>query len=133
MSEKTPEQILGQIMDLLRELENVKVKTEWPIPVVRDRQGKLAKDYTLKDWYLKEQEEIAETLNEEISAWPLDGKPMRKVRLFRDGLFERILEENCDLIHTIFSKLYYLGYTEEEIEAGIRRSNEKAKERGLIY
>jgi hypothetical protein len=110
----------------------MKKMNEWPIPVVMDRQGKLAKDYTVKDWYLKMQEELAEALSEEISAWPLDGTPKREAHLLRDGLCDRILEENCDMIHTIFSKLHQFGYTEDEIADGIHSSNLKARERGLI-
>ena len=132
MSEtREPEQILEQVFDLLGELEKVKVKTEWPIPVVRDRQGKLTRDYTLKEWFLKDQEELAESLDRELAAWNLDVKP-RDIHFMRDGLSEQILEEECDRIHTIFSKLHQFGYTEDEIAAGIHRSNEKAKERGLI-
>lgn len=128
---KEPKQISREVFELLAQLEKVKVKAEWPIPVVRDRQGKLAKDYTLKDWYLKDQEELVESLDRELSVWNLDTKP-GDVHFVRDGLSEQILEEECDRIHTIFSKLHQFGYTEEEIAAGIRRSNEKAKERGLI-
>ena len=120
---------------------------EWPIPVVMDRQGKLAKDYTVKDWYLKMQEELAEALKEEISAWPLETNLAKmktyygnkehlsketEAPIYTDGLCERILEENCDMIHTIFSKLHQFGYTEEEIAEGLHKSNQKARERGLI-
>lgn len=130
MSEtKEPEQILEKVFELLRELENVKVKTEWPVPVIRDRQGKLAKDYTLKDWYLKEQEELMEFYDAAMSHWALDERPLGKASV---GQRERILEEACDQIHTIFSKMYQFGYTEDDIAKGIRKSNEKAKERGLI-
>ena len=130
MSEtKEPEQIMREVFQLLGQLEKIKVKTEWPIPVVRDRQGKLTKDYTLKEWYLKDQEELAESLDRELSVWNLDAKP-GDVH-FR-SLSEQILEEECDRIHTIFSKLHQFGYTEEEIAAGIRKSNEKARERGLL-
>jgi hypothetical protein len=131
MSEKEPEQILREVFELLAQLEKAKVKTEWPIPVVWDRQGKLAKDYTLKEWYLKDQEELAESLDRELSVWNLDTKP-GDVHFVRDGLCEQILEEECDRIHTIFSKLHQFGYTEEEIAEGIHKSNEKARERGLI-
>jgi hypothetical protein len=130
MSEtKEPEQILREVFDLLAQLEKVKVKAEWPIPVVKDREGKLTKNYTLKDWYLKEQEELMEFYDAAMSLWELDEKPKGSLS---DGYRERILEEACDQIHTIFSKLHQFGYTEEEIAAGIRSSNEKAKERGLI-
>lgn len=128
---KEPGQILEKVFDLLAQLEKCKGKVEWPIPVIRDRQGKLTKDYTLKDWYLKDQEELAESLDRELSVWNLDTKP-GDVHFVRDGLCEQILEEECDRIHTIFSKLHQFGYTEDEIAAGIHRSNEKARERGLI-
>ncbi len=128
---KEPEQILREVFDLLAQLEKVKAKAEWPTPVIRDRQGKLAKDYTLKDWYLKDQEELAESLDRELCVWNFDDKP-GDVHFTRDDFSEQILEEECDRIHTIFSKLHQFGYTEEEIAAGIHRSNEKARERGLI-
>lgn len=129
MSEKEPEQIMRELFELLKQLEKVKVKTEWPVPVVRDRQGKLAKDSTLKDWYLKEQEELMEFYEAAMSHWTLDEKPLGKPSVCQR---EKILEEACDQIHTIFSKLHQFGYNEEEIAAGIRRSNEKARERGCI-
>ena len=128
---KESEEAVRVIMDALQFLQEVKVKAEWPIPVVRDRQGKLAKDYTLKEWFLKDQEELAESLDRELSVWNLDTKP-GNVCFVRGGLREQILEEECDRIHTIFSKLHQFGYTEEEIAAGIHKSNEKARERGLI-
>jgi hypothetical protein len=131
MSEKEPEQILREVFDLLAQLEKAKVKTEWPIPVVRDRQGKLAKEYTLKDWFLKEQEEAAEALDVALGICGLDECPS-DLKWIRDEERAKYLEEACDQIHTIFSKLHQFGYTEEEIAAGIRRSNEKARERGLI-
>ena len=126
---KEPEDAVKVIMDALQFLQDVKVKTEWPIPVIRDRQGKLAKDYTLKDWSLKEQEELMEFYDAAMLQWGLDEKIIKGTC---GGRRERILEEACDQIHTIFSKLHQFGYTEEEIAAGIRRSNEKARERGLI-
>jgi 2-iminoacetate synthase ThiH len=104
---------------------------EWPIPVVRDRQGKLAKDYTVKDWYLKEQEEAAESLDIALGICGLDEQPFH-LGWIRDEERAKYLEEVCDEIHTRFSKLHCWGYTEEEISAGIHKSNEKARERGLI-
>jgi hypothetical protein len=134
MSEiKEPEQILREVFDLLAQLEKVKVKAEWPIPVKKDRDGKLAKDYTLKDWHCKEQEEAAEALEVAVRICTLDEHPSELMsRSVTVGLWRKYLEEECDKIHTIFSKLHQFGYTEEEIAAGIHRSNEKAKERGLI-
>ena len=126
---KEPEDAVKVIMDALQFLQDVKVKTEWPIPVIRDRQGKLAKDYTLKDWYLKEQEELMEFYNEAMTVCLLDEKPKPTTKRI---VSKNLLDEACDQIHTIFSKLYQFGYTEEEIAAGIHKSNEKARGRGLI-
>jgi hypothetical protein len=128
---KEPEEAVRIIMDALQFLQDVKVKAEWPVPVKRDRQGKLAKDYTLRDWYLKEQEEAAEALEAATHAWHFDEK-LTDVHGLIFETRQHILEEECDKIHTIFSKLHQFGYTEEEIAAGIHKSNEKARERGLI-
>jgi hypothetical protein len=108
----------------------MKKMNEWPIPVVMDRRWRWTKDYTVKDWFLKEQEELAEFYDEVTHYIDLDKLPS-KVLWDEDGR-DRVLEEACDQIHTIFSKLQQFGYTEDEIAAGIRRSNEKARERGLI-
>lgn len=128
---KEPEEAVRIIMDALQFLQDVKVKAEWPIPVKKDRDGKLAKEYTLKDWFLKEQEEAAEALDVALGICGLDECPS-DLRWIRDEERARYLEEVCDQIHTIFSKLHQFGYTEEEIAAGIHKSNEKARERGLI-
>jgi hypothetical protein len=113
----------------LQFLQDVKVKAEWPIPVTKDRQGKLASDYTLKDWYLKEQEELMEFYDAAMAHWIMDDKPRGGIT---GGQRKRVLEEACDQIHTIFSKLHQISYSEDEIAAGIYESNEKARERGLI-
>jgi hypothetical protein len=128
---KEPEEAVKVIMDALQFLQDVKVKAEWPIPVRKDRQGKLASDYTLMDWYLKEQEELMEFYDAAMAHWLITEKPSYSVG-FSEGQRKRVLEEACDQIHTIFSKLHQFGFTEDEIAAGIHRSNEKAKERGLI-
>jgi hypothetical protein len=128
---KEPEDAVKVIMEALQFLQDVKVKAEWPIPVKRDRQGRLTKEYTLKDWFLKEQEEAAEALDVALGICGLDECPS-DLRWIRDEERARYLEEVCDQIHTIFSKLHQFGYTEEEIVEGIHRSNEKARERGLI-
>jgi hypothetical protein len=130
---KEPEQILREVFDLLAQLEKVKVKAEWPIPVKKDRLGKATKDYTLRYWWLKEQEEFIEFYSAASRACSLDEMPSEKNRTAQmHANREEILEEACDQIHTIFSKLHQFGYSEDDIAAGIHRSNEKARERGLI-
>lgn len=79
---------------------------------------------------MKEQEELGEFYNEVTHYVNWDEVPRGTV--WDKYQRERVLEEACDQIHTIFSKLHQFCYTEEEIAAGIHRSNEKARERGLI-
>jgi hypothetical protein len=130
---KEPEEAVKVIMDALQFLQDVKVKAEWPIPVKKDRLGKATKDYTLRYWWLKEQEEFIEFYSAASKACSLDEMPSEKNRTAQmHANREEILEEACDQIHTIFSKLHQFGYSKDDIAVGIHRSNEKAKERGLI-
>jgi hypothetical protein len=135
MSEtKEPEQIMRELFELLKQLEMVKIKTEWPVPVVRDRQGKLTKDSTLKDWMLKCHEEDLEFLDRAKGVCGFDESPAVKISKYGCyGDYRRfIIEEFCDMIHVRFSMIHQFGITPEEIAAGIHNSNEKARERGLI-
>ena len=77
MSEKEPEQIMRKMFDLLEQLEKCKVKVERPIPIVKDRQGRLAKDATLKDWLNKINEEIDELKEEVLSVYTFDEVPSK--------------------------------------------------------
>lgn len=135
MSEtKEPEQIMREVFQLLGQLEKIKVKTEWPIPVIRDRQGKSIRDYTLRDWMLKCYEEDLEFFNEAMGLCGFDEPPAAASGDFGhyDEARRCLIEEFCDMIHVRFSMIHQFGITPEEIAAGIRRSNEKAMERGLI-
>lgn len=135
MSEtKEPKQIMREVFQLLGQLEKIKVKTEWPIPVVRDRQGKPTRDHTLKDWMLKCHEEDLEFFNEAMGLCGFDEPPANASGDFGhyDEARRCLIEEFCDMIHVRFSMIHQFGITPEEIAAGICRSNEKARERGLI-
>ena len=101
---------------------DVKVITEntekniLPRPVVRDGNGKLAKDYTSRDWYLKLQEEIFEVMENVTDA--------------ETGLSDKksIAEEIADVITVCISWLESLGYDEEkrsELFAAVNEKNEK--------
>jgi hypothetical protein len=135
MSEiKEPEQILREVFDLLAQLEKVKVKTEWPIPVVRDRQGKPSRDYALRDWMLKCHEEDLEFFDEAMGWCGFDEPPAAANGDIGhcDEARQCLIEEFCDMIHVRFSMIHQFCITPEEIVAGIRRSNEKARERGMV-
>jgi hypothetical protein len=131
---KEPEDAVRIIMDALQFLQDVKVKTEWPIPVVKDRAGKLTKDYTLKDWMLKCHEEDLEFLDRAKDVCGFDESPA--VEISKHGCYgdyrRFLIEEFCDMIHVRFSMIHQFGITPEEIEAGLHNSNVKSKERGCI-
>jgi hypothetical protein len=128
---KEPEEAVRIIMDALQFLQDVKVEAEWPIPVVRDRQGKATKDYTLKDWMLKCHEEDLEFFDVAVGYCGIDDKPSEMRELYPEER-RRLVEEFCDAIHVRFSMVRQFGITIEEIEAGLHNSNVKARERGLI-
>ena len=94
-------------VDLLKNLHNV-----LPRPVVRDGNGKLATHYSLRDWYLKLQEEIfevSESIMEDVHA-------------------EITAEEIADVITVCISWLETLGYDEgkrSELFAKVNMKNEK--------
>ena len=78
-----------------------------PRPVIRDGNGKLAKDYTSRDWFLKLQEEIFEA--------------------FEDKEYINHYEI-ADIITVCISYLNAIGYNENgrsEIFAAVNEKNEK--------
>jgi NTP pyrophosphatase (non-canonical NTP hydrolase) len=129
MSEKEPEQILEKMFDLLRELEKVKVKGERPIPIVKDRQGGLAKGLTLKDWLNKLNEEVDELKNELLSVYMLEDVPSKWKEKENKKL---IIGELCDVIEVLYSMANQMGIDGDMIQQGIHDTNKKLKERGCI-
>ena len=84
-----------------------------PRPVIRDGNGKLIKDHMPRDFYLKLQEEIFETMN---------------VSAFKDNCAEEI----ADVITVCISYLNALGYDEEKRSEIFRKVNEKNEKRGYF-
>ena len=86
-----------------------------PRPVIRDGNGKRIKDYTMRDFYLKLQEEIFET----IMAFKYSDK-------------NTVSEEIADVITVCISYLNAIGYDEEGRSEIFRRVNEKNEKRGYF-
>jgi hypothetical protein len=132
MSEtKEPEQIMRELFELLRELEQVKVKVERPIPIVKDRQGRLVEGLTLKDWLNKLNEEVDELKNELLSVYVLD-EVVPSGRLMLKENKKLIVGELCDVIEVLYSMANQMGIDGDMIQKGIHDTNEKLKERGCI-
>lgn len=128
MSEKKPEEILREVFNLLEQLKKTKVKAERPIPIVRDRQGRLAKDLTLKEWFAKIDEEVNEVkeavlrMYVSLSATPYQLGEDRPI----------MAEEVCDVIEVLYSMANQMGIDGDMIQKGIHDTNEKLRERGCI-
>ena len=131
MSEKEPEQILEKMFDLLRELEKVKVKGERPIPIVQDRQGRLAEEATLKDWLNKINEEVDELKDELLSVYMLKDTPSKCMELQAENK-KLIVGELCDVIEVLYSMANQMGIDGDMIQQGIHKTNEKLRGRGCI-
>jgi len=89
-----------------------------PRPVVRDGNGKLATDYSPRDWFLKLQEEIFEVM--EVQA-DID-------RDWNGRGYDDVAEEIADVITVCISWLESLGYDEKarsELFAKVNEKNEK--------
>jgi hypothetical protein len=132
MSEKESEQILEKMFDLPRELEKVKVKGERPIPIVRDRQGRLAKDLTLKDWFCKLNEELDELKNELLGVYVLYNGHCSEANRPSYEERKRIVGELCDVIEVLYSMANQMGIDGDMIQQGIHKTNKKLRERGCI-
>jgi NTP pyrophosphatase (non-canonical NTP hydrolase) len=131
MTEKKPEEIMRQVLELEKELKTIKSRTERPIPVVRDRQGRLAKDLTLKDWFQKLNEEVDEVkivANAMYSA--LDVVPSRYEDVILEHEKEDIAEEICDVIKVLYSMANQMGIDGDDLDEAMHKCNEKTRRRG---
>ena len=100
-----------------------------PRPVIRDGNGKLAKDYSPRDWYLKLQEEIFEVQE----AYKDEVDFFDDYDFDIDGcLFPRTAEEIVDVITVCISYLNALGYDEEKRSELFAKVNEKNEKRGYF-
>lgn len=107
----------------------MEMQIEYPIPVVRDRQGRLVKDSTLKDWFAKLNEELDELKDVCLGAYLLDDTPGRipPISLEHAAL---IAGEACDLIKTVCSMVNQMGIDREYLDETMRDCNEKTRRRG---
>ena len=93
-----------------------------PRPVIRDGNGKLIKDHTPQDFYMKLQEEIFEVM--EAQAY-FDYETTTAAE-------EDVAEEIADIITVCISYLNANGYDEEKRSELFQKVNEKNEERGYF-
>ena len=129
MSEaKDAERVLQEISKLLKQPRIAKKEPERPIPIVRDRQGRLAKDLTLKEWFAKIDEEVNEVKEAALRLYvSLSATP------YQLGVDRPIIaEEVCDVIEVLYSMANQMDIDGDMIQKGIHDTNEKLRERGCI-
>jgi hypothetical protein len=131
MSEKEPEQIFGELRALVDAYaEAKKVSVVRPIPIVRDRQGRLVKDLTLKEWLAKLDEEVTELKAELLGSYVLEDKLI-------NGNLNRVKRRNIggemsDIIELLHNMGHQMGMDDEFWDAQTFETNKKMRERGLI-
>ena len=98
----------------------IKTKNILPRPVIRDGNGKLTKNYSTRDWFMKLQEEIFEVQRDNNLNEVKYGHPFF------------IAEELADVITVCISYMDALGYDEEKRSKFFARVNEKNEKRGYF-
>ena len=93
-----------------------------PRPVIRDGNGKLIKNHTPRDFFLKLQEEIFEVMEAQAT---LDYETTSANE-------ENVAEEIADIITVCISYLNANGYDEEKRSDLFAKVNEKNKKRGYF-
>ena len=111
----------------LDEIKQIATENILPRPVVRDGNGKLIKDHTPKDFFLKLQEEIFEAID------AVNVKDIFDEDLSSD-IFpnDHIAEEIADIITVCISQLEAMGFDEKKRSELFAQVNEKNKKRGYF-
>ena len=88
------EKLITEIDERLERLAKIKVKAEnIPVPVVRDKYGRLVSDYSLKLWLLKLHEEVLEFEYELEHCCDIDDLPKNEKYSFLSSLLAFIKEK----------------------------------------
>ncbi len=130
---REPEQFLREIHELIDKYAKTKqASVVRPIPITQDRQDRLAKDLTVKDWIQKLNEEVDELKNELMGSYVFNEIPCLREPGLNDCKKALIVGELCDVIEVLYSMANQMGIDGDMIQAGIRDTNEKLRERGCI-
>jgi hypothetical protein len=131
MSEKEDEQILRDMHKLIDAYAKAKqASVVRPIPIVKDRQGRLVKDLTLKEWLAKLDEEVTELKAELLGSYVLEDKLMNgNLDHSRRWNIGSEMADIVELLHNMGNQMqmdnvFWDGLTFE--------TNEKMRGRGLI-
>lgn len=128
---KKPEDAVRVIMDALAFLEKTKVKAVRPVPVLKDKYGRLTKDYTLKLWLLKLHEELLAFEFEVTSCCNLDDNPKNYKEMYEENK-ALIAGEACDIITVLIGILSQFGIDDNYMDTAMIKTVEKNQGRGYF-
>jgi hypothetical protein len=106
------------------------MKIEYPMPIEKDRHGKLSVDYTMKDWFAKLDEEVNELKSECLKGYTLEDKPGGSPIVVSEGAKLMIADEGCDVIKVVSSLFKQIGIDCDRMDEYMRQCNEKTRRRG---
>ena len=116
--------LLDKIEDLLEQSKWSGAPDNKPIPVVKDKAGKLTKDYSTLDWFNK--------LNEKLDEVKESANFLKFRNLEHSGGKFLVAEELQDLITVCTSFLNFLGYDQYKRGELCKEINEKNRRRGYF-
>jgi hypothetical protein len=133
MSEtKEPEQILREMHELVDAYAKAKqANVVRPVPVVRDRKGKLTAEYPLKEWLQKINEEVDEFKREAWGICDPDEIPSDYVPPDASGK-KFLAEEACDVITVIYGLCAKFGIDGDYMDKMMRNVIKKNRKRGYL-
>lgn len=103
-----------------------------PRPVIRDGNGKLIKDHSPRDFYLKLQEEIFESFKANFEWFLYRSGRLPCKSTSANSAKEDFAEEIADIITVCISYLNAIGYDEKKRSKLFAKVNEKNEKRGYF-
>ena len=126
------EKLITEIDERLERLARIKVKAEnIPVPVVRDKYGRLVSDYSLKLWLLKLHEEVLEFEYELGHCCNIDDLPKNLKELYDENK-ELIAGEACDIITVLYGICQAFGIDANFMGNMMYSTVEKNRGRGYM-
>lgn len=124
--------LLDAIDAKIERLEKIKdVFSSKPQPVLRDKHGRLTKNYTLKLWLMKLHEEVLEFEAETQAFAGLDENPVQLKELYTENK-ELIAGEACDIITVLYGICRQFGIDENFMDTAMLNTYEKNRGRGYF-
>lgn len=126
------DKLLAGIGEKIDRLEKIKAAVNnTPMPVLRDKYGKLTKDYTLKDWFLKLHEEVIEFESEASAFSGLDENPGKLKELYVENK-TIIAGEACDIITVVWGLCKQFGIDDQLMDSVMHNTYIKNRDRGYF-